>query len=158
MQRSHGCVVNSQANSCDGSWLSCTSTCCKTQLLSGLVCFYFQLDGKVYHTAADDCQMAPRTAAMLFTCCLQDPLQAITAAKNHRARQAATAAAEALTHQATAVAASPCRVLVLSAEGLRRFGRRVRAPLAALAADRREFLQQRRTAVHVSTHAAWRQV
>jgi hypothetical protein len=48
------------------------------------------------------------------------------------------------------VAASPCRVLVLSAEGLRRFGRRVRAPLAALAADRRDFLQQRRTAVHVS--------
>ncbi|WIA39242.1 hypothetical protein OEZ86_005365 [Tetradesmus obliquus] len=78
----------------------------------------------------------------------QDPLQAIAAAKSHRARQAATAAAEALTHHATAVAASPCRLLVLSAEGLRRFGRRVRAPLAALAADRRDFLQQRRTAVH----------
>jgi hypothetical protein len=90
-------------------------------------------------------------------CSLQDPQQAIAAAKGHRARQAATAAADALTHHATAVAASPCRVLVLSAEGLRRFGRRVRAPLAALAADRREFVQQRRATVHVSVQIISRQ-
>lgn len=80
---------------------------------------------------------------------LQDPLQAVAAAKGHKARQAATAAANALTHQATAVAVTPCKVLMVSATDLRRFGRRVRGPLALLATERRDFLQHRRSAVQV---------
>lgn len=81
---------------------------------------------------------------------MQDPLAAIAAATSRRARQAATAAAAALTHHATAVAAAPCKLLVLSADDLRRFGRRVRAPLAEAAAVRRDWLQQRIAAVQVS--------
>jgi hypothetical protein len=64
-------------------------------------------------------------------------------------RQAAQAAAAGLTHAATAVAASPCKLLVLSADDLRRFGRRVRGPLAEAAAVRRDWLQQRLAAVQV---------
>ncbi|KAF8064564.1 hypothetical protein HT031_003364 [Scenedesmus sp. PABB004] len=76
----------------------------------------------------------------------QDPLAAVAAARPHAARQAAAADA-ACTHLAIAVAARPCRLLVLSAEGLRRFGRRVRGPLAAAAVERRRFLQARRAAL-----------
>lgn len=81
--------------------------------------------------------------------CIQDPLDTIAAARGYKARQAAMAVSAALTHQATAVATRPCKVLLLSSEALRRFGRRVRAPLTQLAADRRDFLKQRRTAVQV---------
>jgi hypothetical protein len=59
------------------------------------------------------------------------------------------AAAAALTHHATAVAASPCKLLLLHAEDLRRFGRRVRGPLAGAAVLRRDWLQQRIAAVQV---------
>jgi hypothetical protein len=79
----------------------------------------------------------------------QDPAEAIAAAPHRKARQAALAAAAALTHHATAVAASPCKLLVLSAGDLRRFGRRVRAPLAAAAAARRDWVHARREAVRV---------
>jgi len=47
------------------------------------------------------------------------------------------------------VAVQPCKLLVLSADDLRRFGRRVRGPLAEAAAARRDWLQQRLTAVQV---------
>jgi hypothetical protein len=76
----------------------------------------------------------------------QDPLQAVAAARTRRARAAGVAVLEGLVHSATAVAVKPCRLLVLSAADLRRFGRRVRGPLALLAAERRSFLQQRRAA------------
>lgn len=79
----------------------------------------------------------------------QDPVDAIASAPTRKARQAATAAAAALTHHATAVAVQPCKLLVLSADDLRRFGRRVRGPLAEAAAARRDWLQQRLSAVQV---------
>ncbi|KIY98789.1 hypothetical protein MNEG_9172 [Monoraphidium neglectum] len=47
-------------------------------------------------------------------------------------------------HAATAVAACPCRLLLIAPEDLRRFGRQLRAPLAAASARRREFLAARR--------------
>lgn len=80
----------------------------------------------------------------------QDPVAAIAAAPNRRARQAAMAAEAGLTHPATAVATRPCKLLVLPADDLRRFGRRVRAPLAAAAAARQDWLLQRRAVVRVS--------
>lgn len=76
-------------------------------------------------------------------------MSAIASATTRKARQAAAAAAAALTHQATAVTVQPCKLLVLSADDLRRFGRRVRGPLAEAAAARRDWLQQRRAAVLV---------
>jgi hypothetical protein len=85
---------------------------------------------------------------------LQDPLAAIAAASSRKARQAATAAAAALTHHATAVATAPCKLLVLAADDLRRFGRRVRGPLAEAAAAQRDWLQERITAVEVGPDAA----
>jgi len=72
----------------------------------------------------------------------QDPLQAVAAARTRRARAAGVAVLEGLVHDTTAVTLQPCKLLVLSAADLRRFGRRVRAPLALLAAERRSFLQQ----------------
>ncbi|KAI8462869.1 MAG: hypothetical protein J3K34DRAFT_497757 [Monoraphidium minutum] len=47
-------------------------------------------------------------------------------------------------HAATAIAARPCRLLLLSAADLRRFGRALRAPLAAAARARRESIDVRR--------------
>jgi hypothetical protein len=81
----------------------------------------------------------------------QDPVAAVAAAPSRRARQAAAAAAAALTHHATAVVAggAPARLLVVSADDLRRFGRRVRGPLAEAAGVRREWLAARLAAVQV---------
>eukprot|EP00775_Hariotina_reticulata_P005930 gene5930-6170_t len=79
----------------------------------------------------------------------QDPLEAVAAARTRRAKATGAEVLEGLVHGATAVAVRPCRLLVLSAADLRRFGKRVRAPLALLAAERRSFLQQRRAANQV---------
>ncbi|GBF88982.1 hypothetical protein Rsub_01481 [Raphidocelis subcapitata] len=51
-------------------------------------------------------------------------------------------------HAATAVAVRPSRLILLAAADLRRFGRRLRAPLAEAAARRAEFLAARRRLLH----------
>lgn len=79
-------------------------------------------------------QRAPRTQSEPPP--TQDPYEA--AARHPGAPPFAPA------HAATALASRPCRLLLLEAEDLRRFGRKLRAPLAAAARARREFLGARR--------------
>lgn len=107
----------------------------------------------VVTTVSDSIAAANRAVCLCIwsASAAQDPVAAVAAAPSRRARQAAAAAA-ALTHHATAVVAGgvPARLLAVSADDLRRFGRRVRGPLAKAAAVRREWLAVRLAAVQVS--------
>jgi hypothetical protein len=80
---------------------------------------------------------APHGDLAFFTAPQQDPCKAAPG-------QRGAPAPSVPLHLATAIARCPCRLLFVPAADLRRFGRRLRAPLAEAARARREFIERRR--------------